>query len=447
MKLKENYVGSIAILLVGCLYFALELYGVESEHTLGGILSGTGIILAAIAYRSAKRRRIYISEPTTFRIGLESVLILTSVFLLFMFSVGDVMFFTYQPLTSIVWLGIIAAYIFMVFGSRTNDVITYKKPNNKEETKSERTLGREATEFYGSSVAVFLGILYFGSGVNAIAQNTGGSTNGLFLGPAIILGALAYKSAKKRKLNIVTTSKIRMALEVIAILLVLASVVLMRNDDIRRFIAEEPVSFLLWLWALIPYFIMVFGSRKKNTIADKIKDKEVNENAYQPVLDTGSKFHLEGLGGWLMLLGFSIVVSPLRMLVDFVRDYSLYSDSILIVLNSEQVTTVFSGGEPAILFWLLIFEFVGSAIFLLLGIYVAYLFFTKKVNFPNVFVNVALWFLLWNLIDVYASSTLSILEGSVGPEVYKLLAGQVFYIVVWIWYINKSVRVKNTFIN
>jgi hypothetical protein len=238
-----------------------------------------------------------------------------------------------------------------------------------------------------------------------------------------------------------------MALEVIAILLVLASVVLMRNDDIRRFIAEEPVSFLLWLWALIPYFIMVFGSRKKNTIADKIKDKEVNENAYQPVLDTGSKFHLEGLGGWLMLLGFTIVVSPLRMLVDFVRDYSLYSDSILIVLNSEQVTTVFSGGEPAILFWLLIFEFVGSAIFLLLGIYVAYLFFTKKVNFPNVFVNVALWFLLWNLIDVYASSTLSILEGSVGPEVYKLLAGQVFYIVVWIWYINKSVRVKNTFIN
>ncbi|HIE73782.1 MAG TPA: hypothetical protein EYQ06_05890 [Flavobacteriales bacterium] len=325
MKLKENYSGSIAILLVGCLYFALELYGVESEHTLGGVLSGTGIILAAIAYRSAKRRRIYISEPTTFRIGLESVLILTSFFLLFMFSVGDVMFFTYQPLTSIVWLGSIAAYIFMVFGSRTNDVITYKSNANdgekkisietpnliadskpqldinksknffikfKETISGESNISVSATEFFGSSAAIVLGVLYFLSGVNVAAQKTGGSANGLVFGLVIILGALAYKSAKKRKLNIVATTVIREIFEIVAILLILASV-LMLNVDIKKFMAETPVSFLIWLWALIPYFIMVFSIRNKKYENTKATSKEADKSVESPVLNTNSNIDLD----------------------------------------------------------------------------------------------------------------------------------------------------------
>ncbi len=325
MKLKENYSGSIAILLVGCLYFALELYGVESEHTLGGVLSGTGIILAAIAYRSAKRRRIYISEPTTFRIGLESVLILTSFFLLFMFSVGDVMFFTYQPLTSIVWLGSIAAYIFMVFGSRTNDVITYKSNANdgekkisietpnliadskpqldinksknffikfKETISGESNISVSATEFFGSSAAIVLGVLYFLSGVNVAAQKTGGSANGLVFGLVIILGALAYKSAKKRKLNIVATTVIREVFEIVAMLLILASV-LMLNVDIKKFMAETPVSFLIWLWALIPYFIMVFSIRNKKYENTKATSKEADKSVESPVLNTNSNIDLD----------------------------------------------------------------------------------------------------------------------------------------------------------
>jgi hypothetical protein len=325
MKLKENYSGSIAILLVGCLYFALELYGVESEHTLGGVLSGTGIILAAIAYRSAKRRRIYISEPTTFRIGLESVLILTSFFLLFMFSVGDVMFFTYQPLTSIVWLGSIAAYIFMVFGSRTNDVITYKSNANdgekkisietpnliadskpqldinksknffikfKETISGESNISVSATEFFGSSAAIVLGVLYFLSGVNVAAQKTGGSANGLVFGLVIILGALAYKSAKKRKLNIVATTVIREIFEIVAMLLILASV-LMLNVDIKKFMAETPVSFLIWLWALIPYFIMVFSIRNKKYENTKATSKEADKSVESPVLNTNSNIDLD----------------------------------------------------------------------------------------------------------------------------------------------------------
>jgi len=257
MKLKESYVGSIAIIAIGCLYFALDIYGTKLEYILFGTITGPGISLAAIAYILAKRRRLYVATPTTFNVGIEAISILLSVFLLVEYSAGYLMFFTEQPPTSIIWIGSIAAYIFMAFGSRANDVITYKKPNNKEEVNKESKLNIGVAKLYGSSAAVAFGSLYFISAISAIAKNTGGSANGLFLGPAIILGALAYKSAKKRKLNIIETTVVRESFEIAAILLVLASV-LMLNVSIKKFMAENPVPFLLWLWALIPYFIMVF---------------------------------------------------------------------------------------------------------------------------------------------------------------------------------------------
>jgi len=129
MKLKESYVGSIAIIAIGCLYFALDIYGTKLEYILFGTITGPGISLAAIAYILAKRRRLYVATPTTFNVGIEAISILLSVFLLVEYSAGYLMFFTEQPPTSIIWIGSIAAYIFMAFGSRANDVITYKKSN------------------------------------------------------------------------------------------------------------------------------------------------------------------------------------------------------------------------------------------------------------------------------------------------------------------------------
>jgi hypothetical protein len=72
----------------------------------------------------------------------------------------------------------------------------------------------------------------------------------------VILGALVYKSAKKRKLRLKPNSLIRISLEIIAIILILASV-LMANTDIKRFIAEDPVPFLIWVWSLTAYLYIV----------------------------------------------------------------------------------------------------------------------------------------------------------------------------------------------
>ena len=454
MKLKENYIGSITIIAIGCLYFALDIYGTKLEHILFGTITGPGISLAAIAYILAKRRRLYVATPTTFNVGIEAISILLSVFLLVEYSAGYLMFFTEQPPTSIIWIGSIAAYIFMAFGSRANDVITYKKPNNKEEVNKESKLNIGVAKLYGSSAAVAFGSLYFISAISAIAKNTGGSANGLFLGPAIILGALAYKSAKKRKLNIIETTVVRESFEIAAILLVLASV-LMLNVSIKKFMAENPVPFLLWLWALIPYFIMVFSIRKNKGESAKVTSKEADKSIENPVLNAVNKppveGPLEGLGGWLILIGLNVVFTPLRQLIDFDKSYDVYIEHLAQFFSSDKRALMFSGEYPDVLysFLVILFEFSVGLIFLFLFIYLAYLFFSKKVTFPSFFIKIYIGFLVWLIIDTYAVSLLPVAAGGgvIDKESWTQIAGMTFFTFVWVMYMLKSVRVKATFVN
>lgn len=456
MKLKESYVGSYFLIIIGFLLFARVIADIKMPILMPseGVISGPAILFATLAYRLAKQRRIYVSEPTTFRVGLESLLIIASIYWASQNNLVD--FITLSPVLAFLWLGVVVSYFFMVFGSRDNDVITYKKPNeNKnEEVNKESKLKASVAKFYGSSAAVAFGSLYFISAISAIAKNTGGSTNGLFLGPAIILGALAYKSAKKRKLNIVETTVVRGSFEIAAILLVLASV-LMMNVGIKKFMAENPVPFLLWLWALIPYFITVFSIRDNKGESAKAESKETDKSVDKPILNTVSKTPvagpLEGLGGWLILVGFNVVFTPLRQLFEFNQLYDVYIENLSQFFSSDMMTSMFSGenSEALYLFSVVLLEFFAGLIFLFLFIYLAYLFFSKKVTFPSFFIKIHIGFLVWLIVDTYAVSLLPVATGggTIDKESWTQIAGMTFFTAVWVMYMLKSVRVKTTFVN
>jgi len=128
-----------------------------------------------------------------------------------------------------------------------------------KDKKSESVIDVSSTEFFGSSVAIVLGVLYMLIAVNTVTQKTGGSADGLIFGLVAILGALAYKSAKKRKLKLKPNSLIRIGFEIIAIALILASV-LLSNFDINQIMFERPGSFLIWLWTLVAYLYIVLSS-------------------------------------------------------------------------------------------------------------------------------------------------------------------------------------------
>ncbi len=102
----------------------------------------------------------------------------------------------------------------------------------------------------GSTIVLTLGVLSFLS--HAGAGNMPASMTGLHM----ILGALAYRSAKKRKLGEVKSTWIRKILEGVALVLIVLSIVLHRDfiytleNDPARSILVPPLILIAYLFAV-----------------------------------------------------------------------------------------------------------------------------------------------------------------------------------------------------
>ena len=113
----------------------------------------------------------------------------------------------------------------------------------------------------GSTIALILGVLSFASGVNFISGVKSGSPSGLVTGPVIILGALAYRSAKKRKIGEVNNTRLRKGLEMLAVVMIAAAILLQK--DLINLIYTDPVpNMIIPLWAIIAYTVIAFKTRK-----------------------------------------------------------------------------------------------------------------------------------------------------------------------------------------
>jgi hypothetical protein len=94
----------------------------------------------------------------------------------------------------------------------------------------------------GSTLALALGLVAFVGGFASAYRGLGsGAGDWVVSGPIIILGALAYRSAKQRWRGEVASTRGRRVLEAIAMLLILAS---------------------LTVWAIVAYAIIGFRAPK-----------------------------------------------------------------------------------------------------------------------------------------------------------------------------------------
>ena len=105
------------------------------------------------------------------------------------------------------------------------------------------------TKHIGSTIALVLGILLVVAGLSQL--------NDRFIsGAVIILGALAYRSAKKRKLGAVESTSARKTLEFLAIILAMAAVFLQNN--LLSLIEQDPFpNVVIPLWVLIAFIIVI----------------------------------------------------------------------------------------------------------------------------------------------------------------------------------------------
>ena len=108
----------------------------------------------------------------------------------------------------------------------------------------------------GSTIALILGFLSF---VSSVANPS--NRSGLIAGPVIILGALAYRSAKKRMLGEANNTALRKGLEVLALIMIAAAILLQKN--LTNLIVTDPVpNLIIPLWAIIAYMIIVSKAKQ-----------------------------------------------------------------------------------------------------------------------------------------------------------------------------------------
>lgn len=110
----------------------------------------------------------------------------------------------------------------------------------------------------GSTIAIGLSVLFLVAGITNLPS-------GLMLaGEVTLLGALAYRSAKKRRLGEATNSMWRVSLEWGAMLLLIAAVVL--QNDLKTRIVENPaVNVVPMVWAFVAYIVAVWPRKVVKT--------------------------------------------------------------------------------------------------------------------------------------------------------------------------------------
>lgn len=144
------------------------------------------------------------------------------------------------------------------------------------------------------------------------------------------------------------------------------------------------------------------------------------------------------IGGWLLLIGFGIILSPIRLTINLWGVYiPLFSDGTMedIMVNGSLIFVA-----------IIIIEIIANIFFLLFSIYLIKLFFQKMNTFPKCYFVLALASTSFILIDSLAISLLFPDAEIFDSETVRGMISAAFALFIWSPYLFKSERSKNTFI-
>lgn len=153
--------------------------------------------------------------------------------------------------------------------------------------------------------------------------------------------------------------------------------------------------------------------------------------------------NLEGISGWLILVAIGIVATPIRIIMLMMATYpQIFSTGIW-----EALTTQGSAAYHPLWAPILIGEILVNSGMLLVWLYMAYLFFSRKAVFSKWYIGLAFFSLIFIVIDAFAVKIVFPSEPVFDPDTLKELVRSLFMVVVWVPYMLVSKRVKATFIN
>ncbi len=158
-----------------------------------------------------------------------------------------------------------------------------------------------------------------------------------------------------------------------------------------------------------------------------------------PVEPALPELALNGLGGWLILVGVGILIAPFKMLFEMAKTLPSYGASTWASLTTTDGVSYHYLYAPTLLL-----ELVTNIVFVVFGILLIWLFFSRKRWFPALFVLLTITHVavIWG--DALLARAIPAVESRGGEWTSHLrdfLAG-----LLWVGYMFRSRRVQQTFV-
>lgn len=110
---------------------------------------------------------------------------------------------------------------------------------------------------YGSTIGIVIGVLSLLGYCSYVGRGLPPKVSMFVVGFITLIGSLAYRSAKIRKLKDAKNPRLRLALEIIAIVAIITFIFLQVNLSDK--IQNEPVRYAIApLWVIIAYLMISF---------------------------------------------------------------------------------------------------------------------------------------------------------------------------------------------
>ena len=151
----------------------------------------------------------------------------------------------------------------------------------------------------------------------------------------------------------------------------------------------------------------------------------------------------KNIGGWLILVGIGLVISPFQLLFLLNTNFvPLFRDGTLEYL----INPIYDSYHP---FWgpLIYGEVFINILILCISFLLIYLFFTKSYRFPHIYIFLKAFSLVFVIVDTALLPIVVPTETVFTPETIGEIIGVAISAAIWIPYMLVSVRVNETFVD
>ena len=149
------------------------------------------------------------------------------------------------------------------------------------------------------------------------------------------------------------------------------------------------------------------------------------------------------IGGWLILIGFGIIVGPIKMLFSVFPIYwGLFTDG-----TWEAISIQSSEAYSPLLMSIILTELITNSVILIISIYIIYLFLSKLSSFPKWYAGLALFSVSFIILDANLITLIDPSSEVFSNDVVKELARSLFALLIFAPYLFISKRAKETFVH